>query len=47
MKIYDPITAFEECLAAVNAFLDSHRLDPYTPAEITEIMQPVVEKETK
>ena len=41
MRTYDPIEEFAECVQAVNAFLDSHRIDPYTPEEIAEIMRPV------
>jgi len=41
MRIFDPITEFDECQKAVNSFLEEHRIDPYTPEEIAEIMKPV------
>lgn len=43
MRIYNPCDPDEvrECITAVNALLDSHRIDPYEMKEIAEIMRPV------
>ena len=43
MRIYNPCEPEEviECIASVDAFLDSHRIDPYTLDEIAEMGKPI------
>lgn len=42
MKIYDPSNPDEvrTCIAEVDAYLENHRIDPYTPEEIAELSRP-------
>lgn len=39
MKIYDPSNPddVKACIAEVDAYLESHRIDPYTPDEIAAL----------
>jgi hypothetical protein len=41
---FDPITEFPEACKFVDDFLSGHRIDPYSPEEIAEIMKPIIKE---